>query len=162
MLSPFSPPRQQRKGGSSGASTTATPSSQAPASQAAGAQLLATPPPAARRGAPAAAPAALPAPVQLRGLSGHMPVLWAQMGFEPEGSAALTPAQAKALAVITSSYALPVGRTVGVLSGMTGEERIFSAYYSGRLQLLPGVPRPPICCNRCGGEHAPQECSAKL
>ena len=94
-----------------------------------------------------------------------MPVLWAQVGFAPEGTGAPpTPAQRLVLGVIAEHYALPPGTSVGTpLSGMSGEEHLLAAYYNGRLTLLPGHAAPPLVCCQCGaGGHLPSACSAGL
>ena len=163
-----SPTRAQSRGKQAG-----TPGSPAPsaAALATPAGVVATPAragaatpkraAAAAAAAPGSAPAAAPA-AELRGLSGEMPTLWHLLGFEPEGSAALTPAQAHVLGVIAGAYDLAPGRSVGPVSGMSGEERLFAAYYSGRLRLLPGAAPPPLACNICTQAHLPSECPARL
>ena len=116
----------------------------------------------ARAGALAGTGEAALAPLEphASGLSGDMPALWKLLDFTPEGAAALTPSQTAALTHIFAHYSIPP--SLGPVSGQSGEERIFSAYYSGRLHLKPGhsAESPPPCCNLCAGQHLPSDCSA--
>ena len=109
---------------------------------------------------PARAGEAAPLEPHSSGLSGDMPALWKLLDFTPEGAATLTPSQTAALAHIIEHYSIPP--SIGPVSGQSGEERLFSAYYSGRLHLKPGHSAgcPPPCCNLCAGQHLPSDCSA--
>jgi hypothetical protein len=110
----------------------------------------------------AASSASHPAAPQLRGLAGPQPLLWALLGFEPEGQAALTEEQSSTLELIAEHYDLPSGQSIGPLSGMSGEERVLAAYQNGRLRLKAGHTAPPPTCSMCFGEHLASACPRRL